>query len=129
MVTSYFSFFGNLNTTQVDDAVPDPSHELPPDTKSLLSLRLDKVVNDRVQEHSADTDGAAKELHGIEALAKDEGNTDDHDDTLRRVGNRLSYGILIIKKEKVKLDRRSNLERWNKMGLTVFFRVIVASSL
>ena len=60
----------------------------------LLLLRLDNVVNDGVEEHAADSDAAAQELHEVELLAKDEGHAHDNDHALGRVGHGLGDGVL-----------------------------------
>lgn len=59
-----------------------------------LLLCLDKVVNDGIQEDTANADSAAQQLHEIERLAKDERHADNDDHALGRVGYRLGDGVL-----------------------------------
>lgn len=57
-----------------------------------LLLGLDEVVNDGVEEDSTNADGAPDELDGGERFAQDKGYTDNDDDALGSVGDRLCDG-------------------------------------
>eukprot|EP00961_Rhodomonas_salina_P219934 2973038-Rhodomonas_salina.1 len=68
--------------------------------ESLLCLLLlllllvggrEDVVDDRVEEHTADADGAAEQLDRVQALPEHDGNADDDNDALGRVGHRLGH--------------------------------------
>mmetsp|Transcript_9247 Transcript_9247/g.18748 ORF Transcript_9247/g.18748 Transcript_9247/m.18748 type:complete len:312 (+) Transcript_9247:118-1053(+) len=52
-------------------------------------LGLDNVVDDGIEEDSANSDGATEKLDGVKRLSKDESDTDDNNDTLGSVSNRL----------------------------------------
>ena len=56
----------------------------------LVLLALDELINDRIEEDAANTDGTSKELHGIQALTQDKSNANDNNHTLGSVGNGLS---------------------------------------
>lgn len=58
----------------------------------LLRLGLDKAVNDGVEEDSTNADRATNQLHGVQRFSKDKGDTNNDNDTLGGVGNRLSDG-------------------------------------
>ncbi len=57
--------------------------------RSLLSLGLPDGINDGVQEDTTDADGAAKQLDGVKRLSEHDGDTNNDDDTLGGVGDRL----------------------------------------
>ena len=78
----------------------------------LLLLRLDKVVNDGIKEYTANTDTAPEKLHEIEGFAEDDGNTDDDNNTLGRVGHRLGDSILFSRGRR---DIRDSCESEDKV--------------
>mmetsp|Transcript_11420 Transcript_11420/g.25427 ORF Transcript_11420/g.25427 Transcript_11420/m.25427 type:complete len:299 (+) Transcript_11420:206-1102(+) len=65
-------------------------------TKDNLILGLDKVVNDRVQEDSSNTDGATNQLDGGEGFSQDQRDTDNDNHTLGSVGNRLGHSTSLL---------------------------------
>mmetsp|Transcript_14016 Transcript_14016/g.38566 ORF Transcript_14016/g.38566 Transcript_14016/m.38566 type:complete len:433 (-) Transcript_14016:3-1301(-) len=62
---------------------------------SLLRL-LDQVVDDRVEEDTANADAATDKLQGVQALAHDNGDADDDDDALGGVGDGLRHGVGLL---------------------------------
>uniref|UniRef100_A0A7S4F1G7 Uncharacterized protein n=1 Tax=Chrysotila carterae TaxID=13221 RepID=A0A7S4F1G7_CHRCT len=48
-----------------------------------------RLLDERVKEHTADADGTAEQLDGLQALAESNGDADDNDDALGGVGDRL----------------------------------------
>lgn len=61
-----------------------------------LFLLGDKVVNDRVEENSSNSDGASEQLDRIKRFSQDKSNTNDNNNTLSGVGNRLSDGTSLL---------------------------------
>ena len=57
---------------------------------NLIVLALDELIDDRIEEDTTNTDTTAKELHGVQAFAKNKSNADNNDHTLGGVGNGLS---------------------------------------
>ena len=53
------------------------------DTVGLFSHSRKEIINDRVQEHSADTNTAAKKLDRIQRLAKNDCNSNDNNNPLK----------------------------------------------
>ena len=47
------------------------------------------LLDERVEQHTADSDRAAKKLDGLERLAEGDGDTDDDNDALGSVRDRL----------------------------------------
>ena len=63
----------------------------------LLHFLLgNQLIDDAVQEHSSNANGAPKQLHGVQALSKDNGHADNDDDALGRVGNGLRHGTRLF---------------------------------
>mmetsp|Transcript_11723 Transcript_11723/g.21244 ORF Transcript_11723/g.21244 Transcript_11723/m.21244 type:complete len:323 (+) Transcript_11723:457-1425(+) len=62
----------------------------------LLLLLANQIVDDGVQEHTADTDRAAYQLHGVQTLTQNNGAGNDDDDALSGVGNGLSHGTSLL---------------------------------
>mmetsp|Transcript_85406 Transcript_85406/g.167118 ORF Transcript_85406/g.167118 Transcript_85406/m.167118 type:complete len:254 (+) Transcript_85406:60-821(+) len=49
-----------------------------------------KLINDRVQQHSSNSNGASNQLDGRQRFTQNKSNTNNDNDTLGSVGNRLS---------------------------------------
>ena len=67
-------------------------------TSSLFLGRLDKVINDGIQQDSGNTNGASEQLDGVKRLAQDESNTDNDNNSLGRVGDRLRDGSRLLER-------------------------------
>ena len=62
-----------------------------------LDLRgLDEVVNDGVKEDSSNSNSASEELDGVQGLSKDDGDSDNDNDALGRVGDGLRDGTGLL---------------------------------
>lgn len=83
-------------------------------------LGLDKTVNDRIKEDSADANAAPEQFHEVERLAEHEGYANDDDDALCSVCHRLSHGILRmilivrVKRRELKTPNDRNLNTGRK---------------
>ena len=61
-----------------------------------LLLLGNKTVDDGVEENSSNSDRASDQLQRVEGLSHDKGDTDDNNDTLGSVGDRLSDGTGLL---------------------------------
>jgi len=91
---------------------------------STCALLLDKLVNDRVQEDSANANAAAKELHGVKGLSEDKGHSDNDNDALSSVGDGCSNRVGLLDGQSSKLvvtvevhSTRNKVETDNGVGL------------
>ena len=62
----------------------------------ICLFRLDKLVDDTVEEDTSNTNRATQKLDGVEGFSQNKGNTDDDNHTLGSVGNTLGYGSSLL---------------------------------